>query len=442
MNIIWFRRDLRLNDHVALTNALASGEPVLPLFIFDTDIIDELSADDARINFIYDQLFQIHNELAKQNSGILIHRGRPEEIFKKLIEKYSIKSVFTNRDYEPYAIKRDKAIELLLKDHGIEFYTYKDQVIHEPHEVLKSDGSPYTVYTPYKNSWLKKFESSAITIYNTPISNLFRCDFSFPGLEALGFKKSTITVMPYDLTVVPKYDIQRDIPHLNATSYLGPHLRFGTVSIRALINKIKKNSPGNSVFLNELIWREFFFQILYHFPHVVHSNFRSKYNGVQWRNNEEDFKRWCKGETGYPIVDAGMRQLNETGYMHNRVRMITAGFLCKHLLIDWKWGEAYFAKKLLDYELSSNNGNWQWAASTGCDSQPYFRVFNPWRQQEKFDKDCSYIKKWIPELKELSPKKIHKLSEEFPVELEGIYPKPCVDHSIESREAIRRFKEI
>ena len=392
-NIFWFRRDLRLDDNTALNAALNSKDPVIAIFIFDNQIVDRLPKNDARINFIYSQLKRIDSLLKSYGSSLLVFKGNPCDIFTELISKYNINCVFSNKDYEPYALNRDKKIDIFLKEYNIKFSQFKDQVIFDPHEILKDDGLPYTVYTAYKNKWLLNFCKSMISVNTTlNLTNFLKFSFFFPSLEMLNFSRSTIVVLDYNLNDLEKYSQHRDYPSLDSTSYLSVHLRFGTVSIRKIINDISNN---DTVFLSELIWREFFMQILFHFPHVLNSNFKKKYDSVKWRNNKLEFLSWCEGKTGYPIVDAGMRQLNLTGYMHNRVRMIVAGFLCKHLLIDWKWGAEYFSLKLLDYELSSNNGNWQWAAGTGCDSAPYFRIFNPFTQQKKFDKDFIYIKTWI-----------------------------------------------
>ncbi|MRT93752.1 deoxyribodipyrimidine photo-lyase [Ancylomarina sp. 16SWW S1-10-2] len=398
LTLFWFRRDLRLEDNTALNAAMNSSRNVLPLFIFDDNILEELPDNDPRVNFIYDTLSSINQRLSKTQSSILILKGKPKEVWKKLIKTYDISSVYINRDYEQYAIERDENVAQLLVENGIEMLDFKDQVIHEKSEVMKADGSPYTIFTPYKNKWLKQYMPTPI-LPEVAYQKFHKEQFTFPKLEDLGFKTSTIRVKPFSLENLYQYEETRNFPSLDTTSYLSPHLRFGTISIRQIIALLKNE---DNVFLSELIWREFFMQILFHYPKVVIQNFRSKYDGIQWLNNESDFEKWCNGQTGYPLVDAGMRELNATGYMHNRVRMVTAGFLCKHLLIDWRWGEAYFAKKLLDYELSSNNGNWQWAAGTGCDAAPYFRIFNPIEQLKKFDKDRTYIKKWIPELDSLS----------------------------------------
>ncbi len=395
ISVFWFRRDLRLEDNTALARAISSGFPVLPLFIFDTQIVDELPVDDARVSFIYQQLQKIHGQLVARNSSLHVFRGEPRTVWKELLGRFEIKAVYANKDYEPYALNRDREIGELLESRGIGLHLFKDQVIFEESDVVKDDNKPYTVFTPYKRKWLEKFQEAALlTGPGVGGSGLLKSFSSFPTMESLGFSHSPVSVRPYEISDLKEYAKMRDFPAPDATSHLSPHLRFGTVSIRKVISSL---GPSDELFLSELIWREFFMQILFHFPHVVNKNFKPRYNGISWNDSAEDFGLWCKGKTGYPLVDAGMRQLNATGYMHNRVRMVTAGFLCKHLLIDWRIGEAYFAKKLLDYELSSNNGNWQWAAGTGCDAAPYFRVFNPSEQLKKFDRDLVYVKRWIPE---------------------------------------------
>ncbi|MDP4222818.1 MAG: deoxyribodipyrimidine photo-lyase [Bacteroidota bacterium] len=407
INIFWFRRDLRLEDNTALNHALNADLPVLCAFIFDTNITDELPGDDPRINFIYLTLSEINKTLQKAGSSIYILKGDPVEKWKELSVSFDINAVYLNRDYEPYAIQRDNSVKELLGRNGIKLLSFKDQVIFEADEIIKADSSPYTIFTPYKNSWIKKLGENPSYISLTEgvtHVNYFHNKYRFPSIKEIGFTKSSIEVRPYDLSVIPDYNKYHNFPAVDKTSYLSPHLRFGTVSIRKIVT-IALNQ--NMSFLNELIWREFFMQILFHFPNVVTDSFRPVYEDIRWRNDENEFSRWCNGETGYPIVDAGMRQLNATGYMHNRARMITAGFLCKHLLIDWRWGEAYFANKLLDYELSSNNGNWQWAAGTGCDAAPFFRIFNPETQQKKFDPYQEYIKRWVEDINKPSyPEKI------------------------------------
>ncbi|SFS29741.1 cryptochrome/photolyase family protein [Lutibacter maritimus] len=408
--IFWFRRDLRLHDNCALFHALKSGYPVIPIFIFDKDILNELPKNDARVSFIYETLNALNNQLIKIGSAVKIEFGSVEQVWEKLLKNFNIKEVYSNKDYEPYAIKRDLKIEQLCSEKDIAFKSFKDQVIFEEAEIVKDDGLPYTVYTPYKNKWLKKYSENTIKIFPSEqfLENLHKEIYIFPSLSAIGFQLSEIKVLPYNNKCISSYNKTRDLPFVE-TSNLSVHLRFGTVSIRKLADFAIKT---NATFASELIWREFFMQILYHFPKVVHQNFREKYNYIPWRNNEVEFKLWCEGKTGYPIVDAGMRQLNQTGYMHNRVRMITASFLCKHLLIDWRWGEAYFAKKLLDYDLSANNGNWQWVAGTGCDAAPYYRVFNPLTQQQKFDSDLKYTKKWNSNFKNAPEIVEHKFARE------------------------------
>jgi len=397
INIFWFRRDLRLNDNRALDNALSEGFPVLPLFIFDDNILDELPADDARIGFIYNSLYEINEILKEKGSSVLVRKGDPLRIWMDMIASNDIYSVYINKDYEPYGKARDAETKKLLQKHKIPMFAFKDHVIFEEDEVLKPDNKPYTIFTPYSKKWLSEFvklPQAEFSRANNVKDNFHQGIFPFPSLKELGFRQSGKRVKPYDLNMIREYHKFRDYPAEDKTTYLSPHLRFGTVSIRSVAAKAAKENP---VFLNELIWREFFMQILFHYPRAVTENFKSVYDNIGWRNNEREYERWCRGETGYPIVDAGMRQLNETGYMHNRVRMITSGFLCKHLLIDWQWGEAYFAQKLLDYELSSNNGNWQWAAGTGCDAAPYFRIFNPETQQKKFDPRNEYTRRWVKE---------------------------------------------
>ena len=403
ISICWLRRDLRLFDNAALYHALKSDFPVLIMFIFDTDILDKLSdKEDKRVEFIHEQLHEINKKVIKKKSSLLILNDTPKKAFKELLKDFRVQEVYTNHDYEPYAINRDKEIKEFLAENDISFHTFKDQVIFEKDEVLKSDGTAYTVFTPYSKTWKERFHKEGITEYNSEdlLDHLVNMpNMKFPSLEDIGFKTTGAKISDPDLSegLLKEYDKKRDLPAVEGTTHAGVHLRFGTISIRRLIKKAEKQ---NEQFLNELIWREFYMMILYHFPEVEENNFRRKYDRIQWRNNEEEFELWCKGETGYPMVDAGMRQLNATGWMHNRVRMIVAGFLTKHLLIDWKWGEAYFAQKLLDYELASNNGNWQWAAGTGCDSAPYFRIFNPTAQLKKFDPKLEYVKTWIKDYKE------------------------------------------
>ncbi|AJW62412.1 Deoxyribodipyrimidine photo-lyase [Elizabethkingia miricola] len=399
--IYWFRRDLRLEDNKGLQQALASGLPVLPVFIFDTDILNQLSDPcDRRVDYIHQALISINETLHKYQSTFQVYHGKPLEIFEQITTQYQVQAVYCNRDYEPQAIKRDQAVKAFLEGHAIRFYDFKDQVIFDQSEVVKADGLPYTVYTPFAKKWRSELQPEHYTAAKVDLNNFYKASpQEILSLSDIGFKKTDIVYQKPEpnLEVVKDYNQYRDFPALEKTSHLGIALRFGTISIRECVSLAIKH---NDTWLSELIWREFFMQILYHFPEVVHRSFKAQYDYIEWRNNEEEFQCWCKGETGYPIVDAGMRQLNTTGFMHNRVRMIVASFLCKHLLIDWRWGEAYFAEKLLDYDLAANNGNWQWATGCGCDAAPYFRIFNPTAQTLKFDKDLQYIKKWNPDFQQ------------------------------------------
>ena len=427
VTLFWFRRDLRLEDNVGLYHALKSNTPVLPIFIFDVEILDQLPKNDARVSFIYQQLQLIREELqSKAKSSIAIYHGSPIAIFKKLSEAYTLETVFTNHDYESYALVRDKEVKTFLNEKGIGFKTFKDQVVFEKNEIVKGDGKPYVVYTPYKNKWKEKFNPSIHLVDYQPNTANYIKNTKLPNLtlKDIGFKKALIEVSDYTVTrdLIKNYKDTRDFPAIEkGTSRLGPHLRFGTVSIRKMLKKAI--SEDNEVFWNELIWREFFMQILWHFPHTHKKAFKPKYDRIKWRNSEADFEKWKNGNTGYALVDAGMRELNATGFMHNRVRMLVASFLCKHLLIDWRWGEAYFAQKLLDYDMSANVGNWQWAAGSGVDAAPYFRIFNPMTQVDKFDKQKEYINKWVPELQELT------------------YPVKMVDHKMARERCLQTYKE-
>ena len=418
MNIFWFRRDLRLDDNHALFESLKSGD-TLPIFIFDEDILSELPKDDSRVTFIYDTLKSIHETLEKIGSSLEIYHGKPINVWKSIIESKQPEAVYINKDYEPYALNRDLTISNLLKAFDIPLYTFKDQVIFEANEVLKADGKPYTIYTPYMRKWMHNLQKLNHYPSQSHFEKFIKNKISFPSLNDIGFEPSSIKVLPFSFEGMEAYNATRDYPSLDQTTHLSVHLRFGTISVR---NAFLAAQSKSETLTKELIWREFFMQILLHFPNVQAHNFKRKYDKIAWRNNEQEFEQWCQGKTGYPIVDAGMRQLNDTGYMHNRVRMITAGFLCKHLLIDWRWGEAYFAEKLLDYDLSANNGNWQWAAGTGCDAAPYFRIFNPTEQVKKFDKELKYINKWVKEYNSLE------------------YPTPMVEHKFARQRALDAYK--
>jgi deoxyribodipyrimidine photo-lyase len=426
INIFWFRRDLRLDDNAGLYHALKAGLPVLPIFIFDRNILDELeNKTDRRVEFIHLALTQLEKELEKYGSAIDIRYGFPEEIFSALLSEYDIKAVYTNHDYEPYGIERDKKIAYLLGQSSAGFHSFKDHVLLEKNEVLKDDGKPYTVFTPYSRKWktvLTDFHLRAYPIKKYREYFLKQSPREIISLEEMNFHAAGLPFPPAEWRgqVIRNYKEQRNFPGIPGTSRLGIHLRFGTISIRMLASEA---GALNETFLNELIWREFYQAILWHFPQVVHQSFKPDYDKIRWRNNEKEFEAWRNGATGYPIVDAGMHELNETGFMHNRVRMITASFLVKHLLIDWRWGEAYFAEKLLDYELASNNGGWQWAAGSGCDAAPYFRIFNPYLQAKKFDPEGEYIKKWNPDFESLA------------------YPLPIVDHETARKRCLAVFQE-
>ena len=424
INVFWFRRDLRIDDNTALSNALKQNN-VLPIFIFDSFILNKLEKNDPRITFIHSLLTDINKNLKKYKSGVLSYYGDPLEIWKKIISEYNVENVFWNKDYEPYARERDDKILNFLNSKNINVNVYKDQVIFEGSDILKNDNQPYTIYTPYKKKWLSILNESKINqlkinpdkIHSNHFLSL---DAEIISLKEIGFLKSNIHIRKYNFEHIVNYDMIRDYPFKDQTSYLSPHLRFGSISVRKCVQIALEN---NLTFLSELIWREFFMQILFHFPYVINNCFKARYEKINWLNDQGLYKKWCNGETGYPLVDAGMRQLNTTGYMHNRVRMITASFLVKHLLIDWRWGEKHFAKKLLDFELSSNNGNWQWAAGTGCDSAPYFRIFNPKEQLKKFDSKLMYVNKWINDLNEFS------------------YPDEIIDHKFARQRCLDTYKE-
>lgn len=397
--IFWFRRDLRLTDNIGLHHALKGKIPVLPVFIFDTEILGRVESKvDRRVDYIHQALLAVNEELKQYGSTLLSLTGNPDTVFQLLLKQYDIQTVYCNDDYEPQGIERDTAVLNYLAQRGISFKAYKDQVIFDKTDILKPDGKPYTVYTPYARRWKEAIRTEDLESVQPDFSNFFRQPFlDIVPLKEIQFEKTDLIFKPpvLDLDIIRDYDKFREFPALQQTTQLGIALRYGTISIRKCVAFALQH---NRMWLSELIWREFFMQILFHFPLVVLRPFKAKYDQIEWKNDENDFKRWCEGRTGYPLVDAGMRQLNQTGFMHNRVRMVAASFLCKHLLIDWRWGERYFASKLNDYDLSANNGNWQWAAGCGCDAAPYFRIFNPELQAKKFDKDQVYIKRWIPEL--------------------------------------------
>ncbi|MDA7558888.1 DNA photolyase family protein [Flavobacteriaceae bacterium] len=426
INVFWFRRDLRLEDNAGLFHALNGNHPVLAIFIFDKEIIDTLNKNDARLTFIHDTISTMNSLLNKvYNSSIKTFYGRPADIFNELSHEYNIGTVFTNHDYEPYAINRDLNIKNLLEKNNIGFNSFKDQVVFETNEIVKDDGLPYKVYTPYSKKWISALENNPIESFQSQdllerLINPLSSDML--SLNDINFKTSNQKITPYNISdvIIDDYEATRNYPSKNGTSKIGPHLRFGTLSVRRMAIKAMKSD--NITFLKELIWREFFMQILWHFPQTVTKSFKPQYEGVRWRNDATEFKAWCEGKTGYPLVDAGMRELNQTGFMHNRVRMLVGSFLCKHLLIDWRLGEAYFAEKLHDYEMSSNVGNWQWVAGCGVDASPYFRIFNPTTQIQKFDKSLEYIGRWVPDHQELT------------------YPMPIVDHKFARERCLKTYK--
>ena len=426
INIFWHRRDLRIHDNAGLYKALKSGETIQPIFIFDTTILSKLPVSDQRVLFIHQELQKLKAKYAELGSDLKVFHGNPRDIIPLIVETYNAKTVYTNRDYEPYALQRDKALFEQLKEKKCELIGAKDHVIFEKNEVLKADGLPYTVFTPYSRKWKEQLNEFYLSSY--PVEKYFKylnqtVAEPLPSLENIGFNSEQTVEFPSletPLSTIERYNETRDIPSILGTSRLSIHLRFGTISIRELARIAKAK---NETYLNELIWRDFYQMIIFHFPHSARNSFKKQYDQIQWERNEANFKAWCEGKTGYPLVDAGMRELNATGFMHNRVRMVVASFLTKHLLIDWRLGEAYFAEKLLDFELASNTGGWQWAAGCGCDAAPYFRVFNPTSQQEKFDKEFKYIKKWVPEFGTPA------------------YPKPIIDHKFARERVLARYKE-
>ncbi|TVQ88522.1 MAG: deoxyribodipyrimidine photo-lyase [Bacteroidetes bacterium] len=425
INIFWFRRDLRLYDNKGLYHALKENKNVIQLFIFDTDITDSLPENDARVEFIYESIQQMQNALLQRHRNMVVYKGKPLEIFQKLTKDYQIKSVYCNKDHEPYGIERDEKISKFLQSKNIEFYSYLDHLLFDKDDVLKNDGTPYHVFSPYGRKCREVLTEDHLKYYPSEdhLTNFDKIEnVKFPDIKDLGFKPSGVEFPEKEnkASIIQTYDKTRDYPAQKGTTRLGIHLRFGTVSLRQLA---KKALEDNDTYFNELLWREFYAMILWHYPKVVNTSFKPQYDNIEWQNDKEQFEKWKNGKTGYPMVDAGMRELAQTGYMHNRVRMITASFLTKHLLIDWRWGEAWFAEKLLDFELSSNNGGWQWSAGSGCDAAPYFRIFNPAEQQKKFDSKSEYIKKWVPEAD--SDK----------------YPQPIVEHKFARQRCLNTFKK-
>lgn len=431
ITLFWFRRDLRLSDNHGLSQALAAGNPVAPIFIFDKNILQNLKPDDARVSFIFDAVTELDRELSERGGGLAVYQGQPLEIFESLLKEKKIAAVFCNEDYEPYARERDESVAKLCEKYGVEFKAFKDQVIFAKDEVARDVGAPYRMYTPYMRKWKREFKERGAVKILTPFDTSAKhgtlaapdMKHKISSLEALGFQRTKLELPRRTISkkIIGEYAKNRNGLALDATTRLGMHLRFGTLSPRRAVKVALENK--SEIWLNELIWREFFMQILWHFPHSATSSFDPRYDKIEWLNEKSQFTRWCEGKTGYPVVDAGMRELNQTGFMHNRARMITGSFLCKHLLIDWRWGEKYFASKLLDYDMAANVGNWQWVAGSGCDAAPYFRVFNPALQAKKFDPNGAYVKRWVPEIGTFK------------------YPQPIVDHETARMRALVAYKK-
>lgn len=426
MTIFWHRRDLRITDNAALFKALKGGFPVQPVFIFDQTILARLSPSDQRVLFIYREIERLKQEYAAYGADLLVLHGTPTQLIPELVEKLNAKKVYANRDYEPYALERDQTIFAKLQALDCAFIGAKDHVIFEKNEVMKADGTPYTVFTAYSRKWKEKCSPFYLSEYPVSkyLSHLHQAPSTPPpSLEELGFSSVAIFPVPareFPFKTIETYHETRNIPSIQGTSRLSVHLRFGTISVRQLAREAFNR---NEAYLNELIWRDFYQMILVHFPHSVEGSFKKQYDAIQWEHNEAHFQAWCEGKTGYPLVDAGMRELNATGFMHNRVRMVVASFLTKHLLLDWRLGERYFAEKLMDFDLASNIGGWQWAAGSGCDAAPYFRIFNPSSQHEKFDKNSTYINYWIPEFGTKA------------------YVKPIIEHKFARERVLARYKE-
>lgn len=465
-SLVWFRRDLRDYDHAALYHALKSSKQVYCAFIFDTEILDQLTDKaDRRVEFIWESVRELKLALQQQGGDLIVRHGKASSEIPKLAEQLKVNAVFTNRDYEPSAAERDRKVACQLKDHAIEFHDFKDQVIFEKDEILTQAGKPFGVFTPYKNAVLKKLNDFYLASYPVSryINNLAkRKAEEMQSLESLGFVRTNLSSLKLPtgmsgaqqlfedfLERIQQYKSARDFPAIKGPSYLSVHLRFGTISIRQLARTAwQMGGSGAEGWLNELIWRDFYFQILYHHPRVADGRaFKADFDTLPFSNNEKLFHAWCDGKTGYPLVDAAMRQINQTGWMHNRLRMVAASFLVKDLLIDWRWGERYFAEKLIDFDLSANNGGWQWAASTGCDAQPWFRIFNPITQSEKFDTEGKFIRRYVPELAVCNNKEIHapwliaaSRQQELGLSLGIDYPQPVVDHAAQRLLALVLYK--
>ena len=466
-SLCWFRRDLRLNDHAALCRALQQSDQVHCVFVFDTDILDQLGdKQDRRVEFIWHSVRELQQSLQQHGSTLRVLHGKPHILIPALAHELGIQAVFSNRDYEPDAVLRDASVETALRHAGIAFHQYKDQVIFEQAEILTAANTPFSVFTPYKNAWLKKLEDVDTRPYPAEDypGNLARAASTFmPDLVALGFAPTNFLSLALPTGEsgahqlfgdfcrrISRYKEARDFPAVKGVSYLSAHLRFGTISIRRLVDFARHaEGVGAQTWLSELIWREFYQMVLHHHPHVAREQaFRAQFNALEFGNDAQKFSAWCEARTGFPLIDAAMRQLNQSGYMHNRLRMVTASFLVKDLHIDWRWGERYFARHLLDFDLAANNGGWQWAASTGCDAQPWFRIFNPVTQSEKFDAQGKFIRRYVPELKHCPDRWIHapwlmpdSTQRECGVFIGADYPGPIVDHALARIKTLAMFKQ-
>ena len=441
-SIFLFHRDLRLEDNIGLIEALQNSKEVIPCFIYDSKLIKKLTDSKFRWNFLNESLVDLDESLKKKGSRLQVLEGITEKILENIIKKYKINAIFSNTDFSNYSQNRDEKIYQICEKNKIPFHRTLDFLLHNPNEIKTNDDTPYTIYSFfYKKAKIfptrKVIKNNKKNYSNKNISNRGIEKLKITDSEIIGGRKEALKILK-DLKKFADYDKVRDFPSLNQTTLLSAHNKFGTISIREIHTQIKEILGTNHTIMGEIYWREFFNYILFHFPYVEKKSFREKFQKIPWETSEESLKKWQEGKTGFPIVDAGMRQLNQTGFMHNRVRMIVASFLTKDLHIDWRCGERYFAKKLIDYDTAVNSGNWQWAASTGCDSVPYFRIFNPWRQQERFDSKCEYIKKWIPELKNIESKTIHNLWKKFPENLK--YPKPMIEHKVEAEKTKNIFK--
>ena len=437
-----FRRDLRIEDNIGLIESLQNSKEVIPCFIYDENIIKKLKDSEFRWSFLNESLVELDNELKKKGTSLQILEGKPEKIIDEMIKRHELDAIFLNTDFTNYSQRRDEKIFQVCKKNKIAFHSTLDFLLHNPNEIKTNEGSPYTIYSFFykkaKQFPIKKIIKNIQKNYSKEIISDDQIKKSkIKNSEIIGGRKEALKILK-DLDKFRDYDKVRDFPGLNQTTMLSAHNKFGTVSVREVHKEIKEVLGSDHTIMGEIYWREFFSHILFHFPYAQKTTFRKKFQKIPWSKSKESFKKWCEGETGFPIVDAGMRQLNQTGFMHNRVRMVVASFLTKDLHMDWRLGEKYFEEKLIDHDPAVNSGNWQWAASTGCDSVPYFRIFNPWRQQERFDLNCDYIKKWVPELEKIEPKIIHKLWEKFPTNLQ--YPKPMLTHKIEAEKTKLIFK--